>query len=378
MEAAKVQAAADGGLRGDVLIEEARRRQRRRRKTVAVLTSIVLVVGGVGVAIVWRHGPAHRRVEGAGRPSGAAGALGNPASMRQPEALATLPDGSVLIADQGRDQILRRVPTGQLTVFAGDGQRGYAGDGGPATSAQINDPGGLAVAPDGTVYLADTGNNRVRAVSPSGIITTIAGDGSSGATHAAAVPTQAAVGQPEAVAVAGNRLYLVDDAGVQLLAPSSGLQTLIPAGPGIISYQGSSAALLPSAIAVDHTGDLFVADFSPKLLVEFSPTGKQLRSWDVYVNFGGLATAPDGDVLVADYGFSIDRIHVGQLTQIATYQLGSVTGIAGAFRPSGVTAAPDGIYTDTDGVNGGTNLPGLALLTTNGQTQLLTATTTQP
>ena len=371
VDAAKVHDAA-GVLRGDVLIEEARRRQRRRRKLLTLMILIVLIVAGVSAAIVVRHGAPRGAIAGARQPSNGAGQPVGPVSMRQPEALATLPDGSVLIADQGRDQVLRRAPTGQLTVFAGDGRPGYGGDGGPATSAQINNPGGLAVAGDGTVYLADTGNNRVRAISPSGIITTFAGNGSPGTTSTAAVPADAAVGQPEAVAITASRnVYVVDDAGVQLVAPSSGLQTIIAAGAGLISYQGAPAAFFPNAITIDGNGDLFVSDFSPKLLVQFTPTGKQLRTWDVYVTSAGLDTAPDGDVLVADYGFSIDRIHAGQLTQVATYQLGTIPGLSGVFRPSGVTAGSNGIYTDTDGVNGGTNAPALARLTTNDQTQLL-------
>src|SRR5665213_3313964 len=150
VDAAKVQDAA-AGLRGDVLIEEARRRQRRRRKLLTLLMLIVLVVAGVSAAIVVRHGASRGAAAGARQPSNGAGQPVGQVSMRQPEALATLPDGSVLIADQGRDQVLRRAPTGQLTVFAGDGRPGYGGDGGPATSAQINNPGGLAVAGDGTV-----------------------------------------------------------------------------------------------------------------------------------------------------------------------------------------------------------------------------------
>jgi len=119
VDAAKVQDAA-AGLRGDVLIEEARRRQRRRRKLLALLMLIVLVVAGVSVAILVRYGGSRSSVGAARRPSIGAGHPGGPVSMRQPEALASLPDGSVLIADQGRDQVLRRAPTGQLAVFAGD------------------------------------------------------------------------------------------------------------------------------------------------------------------------------------------------------------------------------------------------------------------
>lgn len=87
------------------------------------------------------------------------------------------PNGDLLIANQGRNQILRRPPNGTLQVVAGTGAAGFSGDGGPAVKAKLDTPNGMAVAPDGTIYVADTDNNRVRAISPSGMISTVAGNG---------------------------------------------------------------------------------------------------------------------------------------------------------------------------------------------------------
>ena len=76
---------------------------------------------------------------------------------------------------------------------------------------------------------------------------------------------------------------------------------------------------------------------SPKLLVELSPTGQVLHSWETYVTEAGLSTSPDGSVLVADYGaFAVDRLTDNQFTAIVTFKLNSLAGVTGVFRPSGV------------------------------------------
>ena len=96
-----------------------------------------------------------------------------------PKDLAAAPGGGVLIGDQARNQILKW-DNGQLSVVAGNGLQGFAGDGSPAVDAELNDPGEIAVGPTGIVYFADSGNKRVRAVLSDGDITTVAGDGSTG------------------------------------------------------------------------------------------------------------------------------------------------------------------------------------------------------
>lgn len=294
--------------------------------------------------------------------------------LDRPESLAVTANGDVLIANQGTNQIVRRTLAGALTVVAGTGQAGYSGDGGPARRAELDDPGGIAVAPDGTIYVADTANNRVRAISPSGTITTVAGNGRLGTRGSGGPAVSAQVGQPVAVALGTQgRLYVVDTAGVQVITPNGVLTTLIAAGPGRLTVDGVSTAFFPSAIAVGRAGILYVADFSPKLLVELSSTGQVLNSWPIYVTQAGLATAPDGSVLVADYGqFAVDRIAGNQITPIATFRRNSLAGLTGTFRPSGIAVSRSGrLYVDTGGVNGGTNRPAIARITTAGHVQVL-------
>src|ERR1700683_1580522 len=88
--------------------------------------------------------------------------------------------GNVYLADQNNNRV-RKVDThGVITTFAGTGTAGFSGDGGQAAQAELNQPLGVCVAPNGGIYVNDYGNLRVREISPSGIITTVAGNGSSG------------------------------------------------------------------------------------------------------------------------------------------------------------------------------------------------------
>jgi sugar lactone lactonase YvrE len=295
------------------------------------------------------------------------------ATLNRPEALAIAPNGNLLIANQGTNQILERASDGALNVVAGTGKAGYSGDRGPAVDAELNTPGGIAVAPDGTIYVADTGNNRVRAISRSGTITTVAGNGQFGIGPSGKPAVDAKLAHPLAVALGPKgQIYIADSSGIQMV-PTDGILTTIATAAA-----SSVVESLPTAIAVDGAGNIYVADFSPKQLVELSPQGKVLHVWIAYVTEAGLAVGPDDSVLVADYGqFAIDRVTNNQLTPIVTFSLNSLSGLTGTFRPSGIALDSAGqVYLDTDGANGGTAQPALAAMSAQGQVHLLTTATT--
>ena len=122
-------------------------------------------------------------------------------------------DGNVYFVDFGR---IRRIDTnGIITTIAGPGRQGvcYSGDGGPATEADLCSPEHLAVAPDGAVYIADTNNNRIRMIDRNGIITTIAGNGTHGFSGDGVLATHAELSEPSGVAVGPDGSVYIADSG---------------------------------------------------------------------------------------------------------------------------------------------------------------------
>jgi len=129
---------------------------------------------------------------------------GGPATQARidtPEGVAVDRQGNVYIADSVSG-VVRRVDTaGIITTFAGNGKDGFDGDGGPATQARLSSPRGVAAGADGSVYIADTGNDRIRQVAPNGVITTVAGNGQTGYNGDGISATQASFFEPAGLAV---------------------------------------------------------------------------------------------------------------------------------------------------------------------------------
>jgi len=145
--------------------------------------------------------------------------------------------------------VIRKVDiAGIITTYAGNGTAGFCGDGGPATSACLNLPRGLATDSHGSLYIADALNHRVRRVSSSGIITTVAGSGQTGFSGDGGQATLAAIGTPKGVAFRGGILY-ISNAGrgrVRSVTLSTGIiQTFIGSTPG---YDGDSHAALATQL----------------------------------------------------------------------------------------------------------------------------------
>jgi len=188
-----------------------------------------------------------------------------PASSAQlyfPHGAAVDSAGNVYIADTYSHRI-RKVSNWVITTFAGDGTQGLGGDNGPATSAELNYPEGVATDSAGNVYIADSFNGRVRKVS-NGVITTVAGGGSTLGDNGPA--TSATVGFPTGVALdsVGN-LYICDEGDSRIRKVSNGLITTV-AGNGMPGFSGDNGPATsaemgsPWGIAVDSAGDLYIAD----------------------------------------------------------------------------------------------------------------------
>ena len=158
--------------------------------------------------------------------------------------------GNLYVAEEGAHRVRRIDLAGRVTPFSGTGTAGYSGDGSPATEAQIDHPVGLAIDSVGNLYVAERNGHRVRKIAPSGLITTFAGTGESGTSGDGGPATEARLNSPRAVAVdvRGN-VYIADRSGhrVRKVSPS-GVITMF-ANPGI--------KIAPGAFATDQDGSLY-------------------------------------------------------------------------------------------------------------------------
>ncbi len=186
---------------------------------------------------------------------------GGPATSAQlfhPWGVSVDTAGHLFIADYGNNRIRKVTPDGVISTAAGNGTEGFCGDGGPATSAQVNNAQGMTVDAAGNLFIADTGNNRVRKVTPDGVISTVAGNGTWGFSGDGGPATSAQVDRPIAVAVdAAGSLFIADYGNrcVRKVMPDGVISTVVEAGTGGILSR-------PYSVAVDAAGNLFIADTS--------------------------------------------------------------------------------------------------------------------
>src|ERR1017187_7388867 len=183
-----------------------------------------------------------------------------------PHGVAVDASGNLFIAD-GYFRIRKVSASGIMTTFAGGGNEPGLGDGGPATSVSLNGPWGVAVDTSGNLFITDGGNYRIRKVSASGIITTVAGNGTGFSFSGDGGPaTSATFYDPAGVAVdtSGN-LFIADEGNsrIRKVSASGIITTVAGGGTGGLGDGGpaTSASLYePAGVAVDASGNLFIAD----------------------------------------------------------------------------------------------------------------------
>ena len=201
--------------------------------------------------------------------------LATSAQLSQPSGVVLDPSGNLYIADTINNRI-RKVSNGVITTVAGNGKQGFAGDNGPATNAEFIEPFGLALDPSGNLYVSDTYNYRVRKIS-NGIITTVAGNGTQGFSGDSGPATNAQLSFFNlfgGIAVdSGGNLYIADSGNSRIRKVSNGVITTVAGGGSSSNASGSATnATLsyPEGVAVDSSGSLFIADGGTGLISKVS------------------------------------------------------------------------------------------------------------
>ena len=264
------------------------------------------------------------------------GGLATKAQLTVADIIAIGPDGSVYIPDRDGSRIRRVRPDGIITTIVGGSGGGYSGDGGPASAAKVASPQGVAIGPDGSLYIADTGNNRIRRVGLDGIITTVAGNGTTGTGGGSQNPpgdggpaTQAEVFQPRFITVGPDgSLYIAAPAyrRIRQVSPDGVIRTLAgtgqlcvvstSCGDGGLASQATFAS--PNGIALGPDGSLYIADTNGGRIRRIGPDGRsstvagRIPSSSGFAGDGGPATnalfnnlktvavGPDGSLYTAD------------------------------------------------------------------------------
>jgi uncharacterized protein (TIGR03437 family) len=289
-----------------------------------VSNGVITTVAGGGTSRVGDGGPA------------------TSAQLASPQSVAMDSAGNLYINDGG---YIREVSDGVITTVAGIGTQGFSGDSGPANSAELSSPGGVAVDSAGNVYIADTGNNRIRKIS-NGVMSTVAGNGTEGYSGDDGPATSAQLYYPSEVAVdAAGNLYITDSGNNRIRKVSNGVITTV-AGSGAAGFAGdngpatSAQLYYPGGIAVDAAGSLYITDIGSNRIRKVSNgvittvAGNQTKGFSgdggpasAQLNQpGGVAVDSAGIVYIADFlNQRIRKVADGVITTVAGS--GSLTGV---------------------------------------------------
>ncbi len=194
--------------------------------------------------------------------------------LNSPHRLAVDPDGSVYVTDAGNHRVVRLFPDGRVEAIAGTGDSGLVD--GPGSSAQFNFPIGIARAPDGTIYVADSGNSAIRKIDTDGVVTTLAGGGERGYRDGSSADAQFNGLNEVALDAAGN-IYATDSGNSRLrkVAPDGTVITVAGySGHGFKNGKGSGARFDGiSGITVGADGNIYVTEFVNHRIRQITPGG---------------------------------------------------------------------------------------------------------
>jgi len=301
-----------------------------------------------------------------------ANGTGTAASFNYPHGVAVDGSGNIYVADRDNNLIRKISPVGVVSTLAGSGIPAYAD--GMGTAASFNYPHGVAVDHNGNVYVADGDNHRIRKISPAGLVSTLAGSGTP--AYADDTGKAASFYYPFGIAVDGSENVFVADQGnnrIRKISPEGVVSTLAGSGtPAYADGTGTEASFYyPFGIAVDGSGNVFVADHFNHRIRKISPTGvvstlagsgtpAYADSTGIAASFNypqGIALDGIGYVYVSDwFNNRIRKISpegvVSTLAGSGNYAYADGTGTAASFdSPTGIAVDSSGNVYVADGWN---------------------------
>ncbi|ADP85100.1 serine/threonine-protein kinase [Pseudofrankia inefficax] len=281
-------------------------------------------------------------------------------------------DGSVYVSSLDTNIVHRISKDGTVTPIAGNGTAGFSGDGGPATSAELNGPGTAVVDKNGNIYVPDTANNRIRKITPDGKITTVVGNGTAGFSGDGGPATQAEINSVEGIAVGPDgSLYLADYSNerIRKVTPDGIISTI--AGTGTKGYTSTPTPALsaqisdPNSVVIADDGTIYIGNLGSDsvqkigkdgILSPFAGNGKTGRTGDggdaanATLSIPDLALGPDGTVYISNYGSDTVRKVTpdGVITTIAGTGAEGNTGDGGPATAAQLKS-PSSVVVDASG-----------------------------
>ncbi|MEW8000840.1 MAG: RHS repeat-associated core domain-containing protein [Candidatus Thiodiazotropha endolucinida] len=243
------------------------------------------------------------------------GGIATEARLHDPTDVSIGPNGELYVVDQGNHRVRMIDTDGIISTVAGNGSRNYSGDEGPAIEASLNRPYSVAIASDGTFYISDTGNNRIRRVSVDGIISTYAGNGMSGYSGDGGTAVLATLSSPKGLALNDTQhLYIVDSLNHVIRKVSEQAVITTVSGSGQSGFDGDGGPaiaarhLYPEAVTVRDNGSFYVVDNGNRRIryVDVAGNISTIAGSGIYGNTGDLGPARQAtfedplDILLSD------------------------------------------------------------------------------